>query len=404
MKVLWIATCVPYPADNGYKIVLANRLQKAKERGIDIVFVAEGQPTNDSLLLLKAVTSKAILTNEKSRSKPYLAHCFIKSSLNLGRYYNEKIVTLIRQELKEKKFDLIIVEMPLLMINLPLDEIDEDIPICINQHNIESKAVLSKISVQGIGLLKKVYSRIESVKLKRWEQKMYMKKSVIAHTFVSDADMELFQREFNFPENTKFLCSPIGTNLPNSTETPIDVNNEIQMIMFPAAFDYAPNIHGAKWFVSNIMPRIKEKCPNAKVYLVGRNPTQEILNLSSSDTVVTGTVNSMVPYFKRANLFIVPLFFGGGMKTKLVEMGCYGKPTITTTSGITGTIYKSFEDVLVSDTVQDFAEYCIDTLLNPGKYEKMAAHMYQTTIDNYLWDSIGEKYCNFIENICGAVS
>ena len=75
----------------------------------------------------------------------------------------------------------------------------------------------------------------------------------------------------------------------------------------------------------------------------------------------------MLPYMKEADLFIVPIFFGGGVKTKLIEMGCWKKPIVTTEEGRVGTIYTD-DDVCIANSPADFALGCINALQHPETY------------------------------------
>ena len=171
-----------------------------------------------------------------------------------------------------------------------------------------------------------------------------------------------------------------------------------QILVFPAAFDYGPNVFGAQWFVKEVFPKIKSKVHDAELYLVGKSPKEEVKKLAAHDIKVTGTVPDMLPYMKGADLFIVPIFFGGGVKTKLIEMGCWKKPIVTTEEGRVGTIYTD-GDVCIANSPADFAVGCINALQHPETYAPRCEGMYKKTVDNYLWDNIGEKYINFLNEI-----
>jgi len=58
-----------------------------------------------------------------------------------------------------------------------------------------------------------------------------------------------------------------------------------------------------------------------KFYIVGRNPSEKVLQLAKNDrrVVVTGTVNDVRPYIERSDIFVVPLRIGGGTRLKILE-------------------------------------------------------------------------------------
>ena len=82
--------------------------------------------------------------------------------------------------------------------------------------------------------------------------------------------------------------------------------------------DWLPNIDGARYFVSEILPRIRKSLPHARLVLAGRNPVPEIHALARSDSEieVTGTVPDVRPYLWNSLVSIVPLRIGGGTRLK----------------------------------------------------------------------------------------
>jgi O-antigen biosynthesis protein len=129
-------------------------------------------------------------------------------------------------------------------------------------------------------------------------------------------------------------------------------------ILFVAGFSHAPNEDGAIWFVNNIWPLIKYKHPNERLFLVGSNPTDRVLSLSSDDIEVTGYVtdDELDDYYQRCRIAIAPLRFGGGMKGKVVESMRFGLPIVSTSFGAQGFDNLKNSGILVSDSPEDFAE------------------------------------------------
>ncbi len=399
MNILWLPAAFPFPADNGCKLVISNRIIQASRHGHRITAIIEGDNIEqDRINQMLTYCSECRIVSPPIRNKPFMIKNFVKSSYNLARYKNPKVTQAIIEEVKKNQYDVILVEMSELAINLiPIWEEIKNIHIIISEHNIESDAVKSKIYVKGVSLPKKIYSIIESSKLLKWERQLDKKENIVAYIFVTNNDKERFLELFSPSNSDRLFVSPIGTNMPQISNNCKD--HKQLSILFPAAFDYVPNIHGAVWFAKEVAPKIIEQIPDVKIYFAGRNPTQEVRELASDNIVVTGSVPSMQPYFEMASAFIVPLFFGGGMKTKLVEMGCYGKPTITTSSGLIGTAYKDKQDLIVTDDPKMFSEYCIDMLVNKEKYSEMSENMKATTIQKYLWESIGDQLMEFLEQI-----
>lgn len=395
MNILWIPNFLPYPADNGGKVVIANRMEQvAKKHSVFLVAESEA-PSEDARRVLDCVCADFELVKPIPRGGAYQIKWLARASLNVGRYFNPGMTEAIGRMLQKHRIDLINVDLPMPYVNLyPVCDRIRGIPVVINQQNIEFDNVRSKVRAGGVSGPMKLYAAVESAQLLRWETRLYRSGAVCAFSFVSDMDRKLFEKQFEARPRELFLA-PIGTKLP--ADQPKSHNVGERAIVFPAAFHYPPNIHGALWFAQWVMPEVRKAVSGAKLYLVGSNPVEEIKRLASEDVIVTGTVPSMEPYLRKADLFIVPIFYGGGVKTKLLEISGYRTPVVSSSQGCAGTLYQPGEDLLVADEPLPFAEACIDALLKPQRYAAMVERMLQKTKENYLWASLGEKYCAFLE-------
>jgi hypothetical protein len=57
-----------------------------------------------------------------------------------------------------------------------------------------------------------------------------------------------------------------------------------------------------------------------KLYIVGRDPFKEIVDLAADPSVfVTGYVNDVRPYMAKSTVFVAPMILGTGMKNKVLE-------------------------------------------------------------------------------------
>ena len=116
--------------------------------------------------------------------------------------------------------------------------------------------------------------------------------------------------------------------------TPVQSNK----IIFVAGFGHPPNTDAAVWFVKDIFPIIKIQYPDAELYLIGSNPTDQVMQLKSNSIHVTGYVTDedLAAHYASARVAVVPLRFGAGVKNKVVEAMAYGVPLITTPVGVQG--------------------------------------------------------------------
>ncbi len=71
---------------------------------------------------------------------------------------------------------------------------------------------------------------------------------------------------------------------------------------------------------------------------MGKRPSRSILRLGSSrsDVIVTGRVDDIRPYMEQAQVYVVPMRMGGGVRMKLLEAMAMKVPVVSTTIGSGG--------------------------------------------------------------------
>ena len=109
-------------------------------------------------------------------------------------------------------------------------------------------------------------------------------------------------------------------------------------LLFVAGFAHPPNVDAARWLVESIMPRVWERRPDARLSLVGSNPTPDVLALAGERVEVSGFVDDaeLQRRYAHARVAVVPLRYGAGVKSKVVEALQQGLPLVTTSVGAQG--------------------------------------------------------------------
>jgi len=103
-------------------------------------------------------------------------------------------------------------------------------------------------------------------------------------------------------------------------------------VVFCGVLDYRPNERGAIWFATKVWPLVRAKRPDARLTLVGRNPTAAVRAVAGSDPSieVTGAVPDVRPYLWDAAVGIAPLFEARGVQNKVLEAVAAGIPMVVT--------------------------------------------------------------------------
>lgn len=150
-----------------------------------------------------------------------------------------------------------------------------------------------------------------------------------------------------------------------------------QDIMFVGGFTHTPNVDAVLWMTKNIFPNILKELPNLKLYILGSNPPQEIIALSSNNVIIKGFVTDeeLEYFYNHCRISIVPLRYGAGIKGKVIEAMSYGIPVVTTSVGAEG-ILEAENILCIEDTETNMSKKIISLYTNEKMLKMMSKSSY----------------------------
>jgi glycosyltransferase involved in cell wall biosynthesis len=126
-------------------------------------------------------------------------------------------------------------------------------------------------------------------------------------------------------------------------------------LVFIGGFQHPPNADAVLWYAREVLPRVRERLPGVRTYIVGSKVPATIRSLAAPDFVVTGYVPDVSPFFTGCRLSIAPLRYGAGVKGKVNLALSYGLPVVGTSPAVEGMHLVPGEDALVADDPEAFA-------------------------------------------------
>lgn len=152
----------------------------------------------------------------------------------------------------------------------------------------------------------------------------------------SDTLITLNDRDSNLLDI--FYGKKASFNLPTTFEDKYDENKALfyatqkdkTFDLLFVGYNFYANVEGLRWFIENVLPELS----NVRLTIVGKDMEQAFH--SENNIRVHGFVKDLSEYYYRTDIVVLPIFIGGGMKTKTAEALMYGTAIVGTSEAFEG--------------------------------------------------------------------
>jgi polysaccharide biosynthesis protein PslH len=157
---------------------------------------------------------------------------------------------------------------------------------------------------------------LEYVEMRRVERSLLGRARHVLFASVRDRE-EIAGSDRRGPDGAERAVIPNGVDLDFWRRTGRQLGDTI---VLTGAMDYPPNADAAVQLADVILPLVRREIPDARVAIVGRDPSPPVRALADRPGVsVTGFVEDMRPYLEGAAVFAAPIRFGAGIQNKVLE-------------------------------------------------------------------------------------
>jgi len=308
-------------------------------------------------------------------------------------YLSRRVKTAILKELSSYDYDLIHAETFYVMPNLPKPA---NVPTLLVEQTIEYMVYQRFVEDFKLFFLKPLLY-FDVLKIKIWEKNFWQKATRLAA--MSQSDKTIMQ---NAVKGRKVDVVANGVDLDHFASASHS-KPKIPLVLFVGNFRWLPNKDAAKFLVEKIWPLIHQKIPQAKLWIVGRNPTQEIHNLSNQKNVtVNGSINDIRTVFKKASVLLAPIRNGRGTKYKVLEAMASDVPVVTTKLGIEGISAANKHSVLIAESAKDLSKKTIQVLTDQKLAKTLAINGKKLVTNQFNWQVISKQLDQIYQQLGGA--
>ena len=166
--------------------------------------------------------------------------------------------------------------------------------------------------------------------------------------------------------------------LPNGVDTayffPDDTPKASAEIVFSGKLSYHANLTAALHLVQQVMPYIWAEQPETSVVLAGKDPSRELLKLEQADprVRVTGTVDDLRPYLRRATVAAALVPYGAGIQNKVLEAMACGTAVVGSPQAAAALKITPGREMLVVEGAQAQAKALLQVLTNTRLMAQLA--------------------------------
>lgn len=400
--ILFVMPRLPFPASSGRKTSLYHYCRiLSEELGYRIVvaaFLESGDnPQNkpafiDKLVILPKASSKDIIMNIVRDSL-----LLKKMPMQVSLYWNIKAKEVVANLAKNEKPTYIIGDMVRTTEYIRDEDIyrvaDLDDRISLRyQRQLEND--IDGINPYGafLNTMPKIIQRLMLVKplkifVVKKEIALLMKyelevgKACETTIFVAEKEAKEFNRELDCE---KAIAVPIGVDVNYFSYR--NTGKRGNLIGFLGAMSVAHNENAVRHFVVDILPKILEKKPDAKFLVIGGGVSEDLRKLQSDSVEFTGRVEDVREYLEYCKVFVCPMTFGSGIKTKNLEAMAMGLPIVTTSIGAENINAISGSEWIVADDNDDFAEQVVSLLQDDEKRVLIGKRASEFIQHYFTWD------------------
>ncbi len=233
-----------------------------------------------------------------------------------------------------------------------------------------------------------VYSSLQWRKLRSFERRVCRQSDRVVCVSAADA---IALQQLDPTVQARVIPNGVDTDFyRRDTVTPFDLPPHA--LVFTGTMDFRPNVDALLWFAQEVLPLIKLRVPNVRVYIVGQRPHARLEVLRTDPAItVTGAVDDTRPYITAASVYIVPLRMGGGTRLKLLEALSLQAPVVSTTLGAEGFAVTSGEQLLLADEAAAFAQSIVELIEDRGRARSLGDAGRSFAL-HYDWRSIVPKF------------
>ena len=383
MKLFVLLSRVPYPLEKGDKLRAYNQIKQLSKKHQIVLFALNDHQLDDNAIveLKKYCLAISVMKfNKITQILNLIKTIFTGIPFQVGYFYFSTAQKKVDELIKKHQPDHIYCQ---LIRTTEYVKKHTTIPKTLDYMDVFSKGMERRKNTAPFYY--KPVLAIEYKRLLRYENKVfeYFKNKVI----ISEQDKEFIHH----PKKNEIIV--IRNGVDTDFFVPMQKKKEFELI-FNGNMNYPPNIESVEYLVKNVLPLVWKKMPAVRLLISGATPHAKILALKSDKVVISGWVDDIRENFAKSKVLIAPMQISIGLQNKLLEAMAMQIPCITSVLANNALGAKHNEQIMVSETPQQYADCIIELLQNEKKAKEIAMNGYRFVTSNFNWEITSAQLSN----------
>ena len=179
--------------------------------------------------------------------------------------------------------------------------------------------------------------------------------------------------------------------IPHGVDTeefsPVSPEEQEMSVAFVGNYPHDPNRDAVMYFIKDIWPYLKNTLPGIKFYVIGRDPTPDILAAAKRDRdiVVTDTVEDVRDYLRKAKVFVAPIRLGKGFRGKILEAMAMAIPVVSTSLGAEGIAVEDMNNIVIANDPETFVNRVVELFKDYELYQRISWRSRALVEERFSW-------------------
>jgi glycosyltransferase involved in cell wall biosynthesis len=330
MKQLFVTPFLPQKnaPQAGHRLAFDYLTKQSAESDVDVLIISRF-PVDEKDIEFRANVGNVYIrkTNLLDMIPPFLAHP-LRFAPRFFTRYRKSISDFLCDLVEKNGYDSVRLEFSQSFAYARdlRARFGDRIELVLGMHDVQIQVVLRIKTVEG-----RLFAR-QTFDLEQEILKLADKVLVL-----SNKDAQLVNALYPGVNSLQVLPIPLPAFMSNIKRTKDTVQRG--NILFWGAMKRRENEEALLNFIESTFLPLRRRGLPLKLFVVGSDPSERVKRLSSDDICVTGFVEDPKTYFEAADIGVVPLLSGAGVKLKTLEMLAAKLPVVSTPLGAEGVDY-----------------------------------------------------------------